>query len=65
MFNEYPLYSEGEILYTILRELKISKLSDLMNKTAEEIYTAINRAKETEKEIEVTDAEFVSWVENK
>jgi len=57
MLTAYPAYSEGEVLYTILRELKIKKLSEIMTKSGEEIYTAINKAKEFEKEIEVIDPE--------
>lgn len=65
LMNIHPSYSLGEVLYTISRELKIKKPSELLEKTDEEIYTAVNKAKETERDTEVNDFEFSRWVEIK
>lgn len=48
--NQHPQMSLGEIFYTISRELKITNKSEFLEKEDEEMYTAVNKAKETEKE---------------
>ena len=65
MVNTHSAYSLGEIFYTISRELKVKNIKELLEKTDQEIYSAVNKAKEFEKDIDVSDVEFVNWVESK
>lgn len=44
-------YSIGEVLYSALRLTKANTINDLMKIKDEVFYTAINKAKEIEKEI--------------
>ena len=46
--KQFPEYSLGEILYSSIRMLGVSKLSELLEKTDEEIFTAINKSIEVE-----------------
>ncbi len=48
--KQFPEYSLGEILYSSIRMLDIDKLSDLLSRTDEEIFTAINKAIEVEQD---------------
>lgn len=65
MMTTHSTYSLGEIFYTISRELKIKNKRELLEKTDQEIYYFVNKAKYFEKDIEVSDAEFVGWIESK
>jgi len=49
--KQFPEYSVGEILYSTIRMMSVSKLSELLDKTDEEVYTSINKAIESEKEV--------------
>lgn len=49
--KQHPDYSLGEIFYAIARTAKVNKISDLLEKTDEEMFTAINKAIEVEHEI--------------
>ena len=49
--KEFPEYSLGETLYSVLRLLKIQKLSNLLELSDEEIFSAVEKAKQEEKEI--------------
>lgn len=49
--KQYPDYSAGEVLYAGIRILGITKLSQLIDKTDEEIFTAFNRAIEEERDV--------------
>lgn len=42
--------STAEVLYTLARELKIEKISDFLNHSDEDIYSAMEKALEFEKE---------------
>jgi hypothetical protein len=48
--KEMPNYSLGEILYSALRLTDVSKISDILLLTDEEIFTAIEKTIEQEKE---------------
>lgn len=65
MVNTHSAYSLGKIFYTISRELKIKNIKELLEKTDQEIYSAVNKAKDFEKDIVVNEAEFVNWVESR
>jgi len=49
--KEFPDYTLGETLYSFLRLLNIQKLSDLLQLSDEDIFSAVERAKQEEKEI--------------
>lgn len=51
MGKEFPDYSVGEVFYAVSRLMGISKISDFLNKTDEEFFSAVNKAREEEKEI--------------
>lgn len=46
-----PDYTLGETLYAFLRLAGVKEIKQLLEKTDEEIFTAINKAVEVEKEI--------------
>ena len=48
--KDFPDYSLGEILYSVIRVTGAKKISDLLLLTDEEIFTAIEKAKTQEKE---------------
>ncbi len=50
MSKEFPEYSLGEVLYSGLRLAGVKNIQDLLEKTDEELFTAINKAIEVEKE---------------
>lgn len=56
--KQFPEYTLGEILYASLRLTGVKSIQDLLNKTDEEIFTAINKSIEVETEIK-EDAETV------
>lgn len=48
--QEFPDYTLGEVLYTVLRLTKVEKLSDIKKLSDEEIFSAVEQANEVEKE---------------
>lgn len=48
--KEFPDYSFGEILYSVIRLTGAKKISDLLTLSDEEIFSAIEKAKLQEKE---------------
>jgi hypothetical protein len=48
--KEFPEYSLGEILYSVIRITGAKKISDLLTLSDEEIFSAIEKAKVQEKE---------------
>jgi hypothetical protein len=49
--KEFPDYTLGELLYSALRLTGAKKISDILELTDEEIFSAIERTKQEEKEI--------------
>lgn len=49
--KEFPDYTLGELLYSALRLTGAKKISDILGLTDEEIFSAIERTKQEEKEI--------------
>lgn len=49
--KEFPDYTLGELLYSALRLTGAKKISDILALTDEEIFSAIERTKQEEKEI--------------
>lgn len=49
--KEFPDYTLGELLYSTLRLTGAKKISDILELTDEEIFSAIERTKQEEKEI--------------
>lgn len=50
LLKDNPDYSFGEVLYSMLRLTSSEKISDLKNLSDEDIYTAIEKASDLEKE---------------
>ena len=48
--KEFPNYTLGELLYSALRLTSAKKLSDLLELSDEDIFSAIEKTKEEEKE---------------
>jgi hypothetical protein len=48
--KDFPEYSLGEILYSVIRITGAKKISDLLILSDEEIFSAIEKAKVQEKE---------------
>lgn len=48
--NELPEYTLGELLYSVIRLTGAKKVSDLLELSDEEIFSAIEKAKLQEKE---------------
>jgi hypothetical protein len=48
--NELPKYTLGELLYSVIRLTGAKKVSDLLELSDEEIFSAIEKAKLQEKE---------------
>jgi hypothetical protein len=46
----FPEYTLGEIIYAFLRNADIKKMSDLLSKEDEELFTAIEKTKTVENE---------------
>lgn len=49
--KEFPNYTLGELLYSILRLTNITKVSDLLTVSDEDLFSAIEKTKQEEKEI--------------
>lgn len=49
--KEFPDYTLGELLYSALRLTGAKKISDILELSDEEIFSAIERTKQEEKEI--------------
>lgn len=48
--KEFPDYTLGEVLYSVIRLTGVKKTSDLLTLSDEEIFSAIEKAKIQEKE---------------
>lgn len=48
--KEFPNYTLGELLYSILRLNNISKISDLLTVSDEDLFSSIEKTKQEEKE---------------
>ncbi len=57
--KQYPDYTLGEVLYASLKLTGAKKIQDLLEKTDEEIFTAINKAIEVEHDTPIEDATTV------
>lgn len=57
--KQYPDYTLGEVLYASLRLTGAKKIQDLLEKTDEEIFTAINKAIEVEQDTPIENATTV------
>jgi|Laugrespbdmm15sd_2_1035082.scaffolds.fasta_scaffold00111_6 hypothetical protein len=48
--KEFPEYTLGELLYSTLRLTNVTKISDLLTLSDEDIFSAIEKTKQEEKE---------------
>lgn len=48
--KEFPNYTLGELLYSTLRLTNVKKLSDLLQLSDEDIFSAVEKTKQEEKE---------------
>ena len=48
--KEFPDYTLGELLYSTLRLTGVTKISDLLTLSDEDIFSAIEKTKQEEKE---------------
>jgi hypothetical protein len=49
--KEFPEYTLGELLYSALRLTGASKISDIMKVSDEDIFSAIEKTRQEEKEV--------------
>jgi hypothetical protein len=49
--KEFPDYTLGELLYSAIRLTGASKISDIMNISDEDMFSAIEKTRQEEKEI--------------
>lgn len=57
---ELKCYSFSEILYSLLKELKVDKVSDLLNVSHDELYEAIYSMTRKEREDSLDDNEIIN-----
>jgi hypothetical protein len=50
--KEFPEYTLGELLYSAIRLTSAKKISDIMLLTDEDIFSAIEKTRQEEKEIQ-------------
>lgn len=48
--KEFPSYTLGELLYSTLRLTNVTKISDLLTVSDEDLFSAIEKTKQEEKE---------------
>lgn len=48
--KEFPSYTFGELLYSTLRLTNVTKISDLLTLSDEDLFSAIEKTKQEEKE---------------